>query len=96
VLATRDLIPDAIRLLVAVLRRLVCDGIRLDVQKHRNTLWDTHLACCATSFSRIDRTPVWLVTNDRPILNAAEESGSRDVIMSLREYEEALRRPTLP
>jgi hypothetical protein len=95
VLVMRDLVPDAIRLLVAVLRRLICDGIRLDVQRHRNTLWDTHLTCCTTSFSRIDRTPVWLITNDRPILTVAEESGSRDIIMSLQEYEEALRRPTL-
>ncbi|SOD03878.1 hypothetical protein SAMN05216486_1199 [bacterium JGI 053] len=92
----RETLIVPIRLQNALFARILRDGLDLSKGKHSNTLWDLHIVFCASTFTELDRTPFCLVTDDRPILRAAQEGKVADGILSLAEYEAALKKHTLP
>ena len=85
-----------IRLQNALFTRILRDGLDLSRGKHSNTFWDLHIVFCASTFDSFDRTPFWLVTDDRPILRAAHDGNVSDAVRSLDEYEDALKRGAFP
>jgi hypothetical protein len=89
------MVPRAVRIHNGILRSLVRDSRDLSKPWNSNTLWDIHIAFCASTFVGLGARPLWLVTNDRPILRAARDTGMDWAIRSLDEYERCLQEEEL-
>jgi hypothetical protein len=79
-----------IRFYNSIVRRIAMDGYNLTKGKNSNSLWDFQVAFSTSAHLLMDGTPVWLVTNDGPIVTAAKDCGAASFVRTLEEYQIAL------
>jgi len=82
--------PFQLRLYNAVAARVVREGIDMGGSANRNWVWDWMVAFSTSVVAHVDGIPIWLVTDDTLILDAASASGPRSVVRSLTQYEAVL------
>lgn len=82
--------PFQLRLYNAVAARAVREGIDMSSRRNRNWVWDWMVAFSTSVVAHIDGIPIWLVTDDNLILDAASATNSRTVVRTVAEYESAL------
>jgi hypothetical protein len=84
----------AIRLHNNVLSHIIRAGIDLRKPKHSNLVWDIHIAFTAATFTCLGITPLWLITNDRVILNAARDAQMSSAVKTLDDYRTEIADPS--
>jgi hypothetical protein len=84
----------AIRLHNTVLNHIIRAGIDLRKPRHSNLLWDIHIAFTAAAFTCLGITPLWLITNDRVILNAARDAQMGWAVKALSDYQAEIADPS--
>jgi hypothetical protein len=84
----------AIRFRVHVLRKIVQSGYDLSLPKNANTLWDIEITFSTNPNALVYGQPIWLITDDRAALAAAQSAGATNVVHSSSVYLELLGRLT--
>jgi hypothetical protein len=57
----------------------------MTIKNRANSLWDIHISFSIGTSARFDGAPLWLVTEDGAILDAAAAAGT-DTVKHLEEY----------
>jgi hypothetical protein len=73
------------RLVVSIIER----GLDMTRKSRANSLWDIHISFSIGTRATFDTAPLWLITDDAAILDAAKGAGSQSV-KSLNEYSRIL------
>jgi hypothetical protein len=82
----RSIFPFPVHLYDRLIRRIVENGLDMTKKKRANSIWDLHIAFATGKGAELDGSPVWLVTDDGDMLEAAAAAGARTVVKSLNEY----------
>lgn len=89
-----DLILSAcskpLRFELALLSQVIAGGLDLTKPRHRNTVWDIHIAVATTMFAALSRDRIWLVTDDRLVHRAALAASVADSVLPFDKYEAIL------
>ncbi len=75
-----------LRLFLLVLSRIIETGYDLSKRQHMNTLWDLQVAHAISPLGRIAGCPIWLITNDKLILDAVRGTPAALLVRSLNSY----------
>jgi hypothetical protein len=78
--------PLGMRTLNALLSRVFARGIDVSKGENANTMWDMQLAMSIPASSRITQSPVWLVTGDGLLRQAAADGGASHIVHDLNSY----------
>ena len=75
-----------LRLYSIILKRIISE--RCDVSKpgRPNWIWDIQVSLSTSPVGRLQGLPIWLITDDRAILQASREGGTRHLIHRPNEY----------
>lgn len=92
----KKIIPTPLALQNQLLLDVVISGLNLTTRKNMNTYWDVQIAFSTTTFAELNRIPLWLVTEDTRILNAARVTASDKVILHPDRYKSLLNLDVLP
>lgn len=91
----RDMIlegfPLPIHLYDRIIRKVVETGQDMSKRKRANSLWDLQICFSTGRDATLAGAPLWLVTNDKPVIEAAKVAGTRANVKSLSEYSDILR-----
>lgn len=69
-----------------IIQRIIMDGCDLRKKGRENWIWDTQMAFQTSPLAVLGESPIWLVTDDGAILDAASEAGAKEVVKSLVDY----------
>jgi len=69
-----------------ITRRIIMDGCDLRKESRGNWIWDTQIAFQTSPLAVLGQSPIWLVTDDGAILDAARDAGAEGVVKSLTDY----------
>ena len=86
----KEAFPVPLHLFNTLVRNIVENGLDMTKKKRANYLWDFHIAFSTGTGANIDGVPIWLVTDDREILNAAATAGATQNVKSFDEYTHVL------
>ena len=75
-----------LRLYNSILKRIILDGCDVSKPGRPNWIWDIQMAFSTSPRARLAGVPVWLITDDKAILEAAREGGARHLVHRLSEY----------
>jgi hypothetical protein len=75
-----------LRLFNSILKRIILDGCDLSKPGRSNWIWDIQMAFSTSPLARLEGVPVWLITDDKAILEAAKEGGARHLVHRMSEY----------
>jgi hypothetical protein len=78
--------PLSMRVFNALLHRVATTGADASKKEVRNTVWDMQLALSLPASSEISRTPVWLITSDELIHEAAGAANAAHLVHRLKDY----------
>lgn len=82
----KEAFPVPLHLFNTLVRNIVENGLDMTKKKRANYLWDFHIAFSTGTGANIDGVPIWLVTDDGDILNAAATAGATQNVKSFDEY----------
>jgi hypothetical protein len=80
-----QMFPVPLRLYNAIIAKLI-ESPEYNLAKRANLFWDLQLAFTVSPSLRAFDAPVWLVTSDVAILDAAREAEAGHFVRSLDEY----------
>lgn len=83
--------PLSIKVFNALLARVMRRGLDVSKPAVRNTLWDMQLGMSVPRSAAISTLPVWLVTGDELIHDAAAAGGASHLVIRLADYLELTR-----
>ena len=86
----KEAFPVPLHLFNTLIRNIVENGLDMTKKKRANSLWDFHIAFSTGTGANIDGVPIWLVTDDGEILNAAATAGATQNVKSFDEYTHVL------
>jgi hypothetical protein len=69
-----------------IVRRIIIDGCDLQTKNRANWIWDMQMAFQTSPAASLGDSPVWLITDDAAIIEAATEAGADSVVKSLADY----------
>jgi hypothetical protein len=93
---TIRLFPIPIRFFNSILRRVAMDGYDLGNPRNRNSLWDYQIAFSTGPEATMEGIPLWLVTDDQRILEAARDCGCASIVSDMKAYLERLAAGEIP
>lgn len=88
--AMKKVFPLPLHVVDGLVTSIVTRGLDMTKQQRANSLWDIHIAYSIGSGARIDGTPLWLITDDDAILDAANAAATTETVKRLDEYREVL------
>jgi hypothetical protein len=80
--------PLPMRVFNAFLYRVISRGLDASAPEVANSIWDLQLSMSVPASSRVSQTPVWLVTTDTLIHDAAEAAGAGHLVHDLAAYKQ--------
>lgn len=89
----RRAFPIPVEYYNAVLLKIVQSGLDLDDKTNRNAIWDVQIAFSASPAASLQGAPVWVVTTDGLLLEAAKSADAGSVARGLKDFERLVTGP---
>lgn len=85
-----EVFPTPLALYNEIVRRIILDGCDLRRRNRANWIWDMQMAFQTSPAAALQGVPVWLITGDGDIRQAAAAVGADDVVKSVNEYRDSV------
>lgn len=88
--ATQHVFPLPLYVVDGLVKSIIERGLDMTKKDRANSLWDIHISFSIGTDATFDGAPLWLVTDDRAILDAAKASAT-PTVKDLDEYRKILK-----
>jgi hypothetical protein len=88
------LFPTPMHVLRLLVRKIALEAYNLSKPEHSNSLWDLQIAYTTSLHVVVEGAPLWVITNDGLLLQAAREAATTSVFRSVSFFRELVGRST--